>query len=353
MPRLNRLIVVVLGFTAPFLAGTARADEAAGLFDATNSIAISLEGPMTRIANDDTADPPYRDATLVWTDASGADARIPLKMKPRGKSRRSDIACKFPPLRLNFPKNAAPNTPFSSLDKVKFVTHCGRLGDISPANENRVRLEFLLYRVFNRISPTRLRVRALDVTYVDSDSRGKRSAHVGFLIEPEAMLARRTGMTTAETESIDRVQLDAAQASLVEVFEYFVGNTDFSMIRGPKGEPCCHNVVLLQAAGRMIPVPYDFDATGVVGAPYAKPAERLGIRSVRQRLYRGYCRPEADLQATLAVFRQARPDIYALFRNDARLMRATADKTIAYLDEFYATIDLPEELQRNVLSRCI
>ena len=193
----------------------------------------------------------------------------------------------------------------------------------------------------------------MDVTYVDNDNHDKRSAHVGFLIEPEGMLFRSTGMTTAKTESIERAQLDATQASLVEMFEYFAGNTDFSMIRGPKGERCCHNVVLLQAGGRMVPVPYDFDATGVVGAPYARPVEALGIQSVRQRLYRGYCRPEADVQATLDVFRQARQEIYALFRDDERLDRATTKKTLAYLDEFYATIDRPNELKRNVLSHCI
>ena len=81
--------------------------------------------------------------------------------------------------------------------------------------------------------------------------------------------------------------------------------------------------------------------------------EALGIHSVRQRLYRGYCRPEADVQATLDVFRQARQEIYALFRDDERLDRATTKKTLAYLDEFYATIDRPNELKRNVLSHCI
>jgi hypothetical protein len=350
---LNRLVIVALGLAASIPAAAARADEGPVLFDAADPIAIALEGPLTQIARDDTTDPPYRDATLVWTDASGADVRIPLKIKPRGKSRRSDVACRFPPLRLNLPKHAAHNTPFANLDKVKLVTHCGRLGDTNPAYAVRVRLEFLLYRAFNRISPTSLRVRAIDVTYVDRDNHARRSAHVGFLIEPEDMLAHRTGMTTAKTESIEREQLEAAQASLVEMFEYFAGNTDFSMIRGPKGEPCCHNVVLLQAGGKMVPVPYDFDATGVVGAPYARPVESLGIRSVRQRLYRGYCRPEADVQATLEVFRQARPDIYGLFRDDERLDRATAEKTIAYLDEFYATIDRPDDLKSKVLSRCL
>jgi hypothetical protein len=350
---LNRLVIVAFGLAAFFPGSAARAGEAAGLFDAADPIAVSLEGPMTQIARDKRPDPAYRDATLVWADPSGTEVRIPVKIKPRGKSRRNKDACKFPPLRLNLAKHAAPNTPFADLDKIKLVTHCGRLGATDPAYAGRVRLELLLYRVFSRISPIGLRVRAMDVTYVDSGNHAERSAHAGFLIEPEEMLARRTGMAMPKTESIEIEQLDAAQASLVEMFEYFAGNTDFSMTRGANGELCCHNVILLQGGGGMVPVPYDFDATGVVGAPYARPAKMLGIRNVQTRLYRGYCRPEADVQATLDVFRQARPDIYALFRDDERLDRATAEKTIAYLDEFYATIDRPDELKSKVLSRCL
>ena len=352
--RLNR-IDGFLWLTISLLAATAHAGGPAALFVDTGPIAISLEGPLAQIAHDDDADPAYRTATLIWKDASGVDVRIPVAVKPRGKSRRRDGACQFPPLRLNFSKSSAAGTPFAELDKVKLVTHCGRLGDSNIAYANRVRLELLLYRVFNRVSPTSLRVRPLDLTYIDTDRDDKRSGvQAGFLIEPEEMLARRVGAEAADVDAIDRDQLEPAQTSLVEVFEYLAGNTDFSMIRGPAGDHCCHNVVLLTTAtGVLLPVPYDFDATGVVGAPYAKPAEGLGITNVHQRLYRGYCRPESELDATLAVFREAKADIYGLFRGDDRLDRRTIDKTVEYLDEFYAIIDRPYELKRKVSSRCI
>ncbi len=331
------------------------AEDAPTLFDADTSIAISLEGPMTEIARDHSADPAYRDVTLILEDGAANAVRIPLKMRPRGKSRRSASACRFPPLRLNFPKHGPQQaTAFSNLDKIKLVTHCARLGSSNAAYAARVRLELQLYRVFSRLSPTSLRVRAVDVTYVDTSRANTRNTHVGFLIEPIEVLADRVGMTVARVDSIEREDLDAGQANLVEMFEYLVGNTDFSMIRGPIGEHCCHNVELLRAAnGAMFPVPYDFDATGVVGAPYAKPVASLGIRTVRQRLYRGYCREDSVVNNTLAVFRDAQSDVYALFRDDARLERRTADKTLAYFDEFYATINHSEALQSKLLSHCI
>jgi hypothetical protein len=349
------MIKVIVGIALSGWAGCAgAADVATALFDGGAPIAVTLEGPFGALARDTAADPAYREVTLVWKNDAGADVRIPLKAKPRGNSRRRQTACHFPPLRLNFPKGAPHDTPFTGLDKVKMVTHCGRLGDSDPQYATRVRLELLLYRVFNRVSPQSLRVRELTVTYVDADHGNRRSVQPAFLIEPEEMLATRLGMRRIDVEAIDRKQLDGVQAGLVEMFEYLAGNTDFSLTRGPAGDRCCHNVVMLATTRDTVaPVPYDFDSTGVVDAPYALPAQGLGIQSVRQRLYRGYCRSDAELQATVAVFDAARDDVYALFRSDAVLDARTIARTTEYLDEFYAVIDDPQALRRKVSSHCL
>ena len=83
-------------------------------------------------------------------------------------------------------------------------------------------------------------MRELDVTYVDVDHNNRRSVAPAFLIEPEETLAKRLGLRRVDVEAIDRKQLDPAQAGLVEMFEYFAGNTDFSLTRGPAGDRCCH-----------------------------------------------------------------------------------------------------------------
>ena len=61
------------------------------------------------------------------------------------------------------------------------------------------------------------------------------------------------------------------------MFEYMIGNLDWSMRAGPPGERCCHNARLLAGAspaGNLVPVPYDFDFSGLVNPPYAVPPER-------------------------------------------------------------------------------
>ena len=343
-----------LGMLTLVLAGAAHADNSTtALFAGTEPIAITLEGPFGQLARDDAADPAYRSATLIWKDATGGDVRVALETRPRGKSRRDDLACEFPPLRLNFAKDAASGTPFAGLNKVKLVTHCGPLGTERPQFAGRVELELLLYRAFNRLSPSSFRVRPLVITYVDTDHHAKQSVHPGFLIEPEDVLAKRLGAKTADVVAIEHKDLEPVQANLVEVFQFMIGNTDFSMIQGPQGDRCCHNVVLLAPpGGLMIAVPYDFDATGVVNPPYALPVAALKIRSVRQRLYRGRCRPEASVEATLQVFRDARADILALFTGDARLDNETQQKAVEYLEAFYSIIDDPKALQENVITHC-
>jgi hypothetical protein len=212
----------------------------------------------------------------------------------------------------------------------------------------------LVYRTLNLLTEESFRVRPLDVTYVDTDRGNRKSRHYAFLIEPEVHLAARTNTTPIVAPAVPRADLDVGQASLVGMFAFMVGNTDFAMTNGPKGSDCCHNVVPLRSpSGSVLPVPYDFDATGVVDPPYAKPTESLHIQNVRQRLYRGYCQDAAQLRATLDRFRAARADIRALFADDPHLSQATVAKTLKFIDAFYGIIDDDKAVERNISSRCL
>ena len=70
-----------------------------------------------------------------------------------------------------------------------------------------------------------------------------------------------------------------------------IGNTDFSTLTGPGGANCCHNNRLFKGEQDrfLTSIPYDFDSTGLVNAPYAYPNPTIKLFSVRARLYRGFC----------------------------------------------------------------
>jgi hypothetical protein len=82
---------------------------------------------------------------------------------------------------------------------------------------------------------------------------------------------------------------------------------------------------------------------------------RLRIKKVRERLYRGYCVPEADLAAAFALLQERREAIYALYRDDVgRLLEPRVVKeTLAYFDQFYETIGDPRAAKRHITEACI
>jgi hypothetical protein len=131
------------------------------------------------------------------------------------------------------------------------------------------------------------------------------------------------------------------------MYEYFLGNTDWSVY-------ALHNIVLVEMPGTVfpMPVPYDFDWSGVINAPYAVPDAKLPIRSVRQRLYRGYCRTLEEIQPILARFTENKDQIYALYRDLPALEEKRRTEMLAYYDEFYKTISDPRAVEREFIRTC-
>jgi hypothetical protein len=141
---------------------------------------------------------------------------------------------------------------------------------------------------------------------------------------------------------------------LVELFEFMIGNTDWDAFYGELGGICCHNTVVIGSFREfiVIPVPYDFDLCGLIWTRYATPNPRLPIRNVRQRLYRGICRPREDLEAVFPLFEEKRGAIYELVRTLPDLDPKRLEDTIEYLDQFYEIIGDPRKVQRELLNRC-
>ena len=132
----------------------------------------------------------------------------------------------------------------------------------------------------------------------------------------------------------------------VSIFQYMVGNTDWSMV-------AFHNSEVIQnSEGIYVPVPYDFDWTGFVAAPYARPDERLGIRSVRQRIYRGFCRPNFDISTVYAQFLRLRDDFEALYTGQDELEEANQREAVAYLASFYEDIRTRERARDRLEKNC-
>ncbi len=327
-------------------ASSARAAEPR-LFGSDEPITIELEAVWDPIRFDDAPQPRSYPATLTIPAASG-EVRMPIQIEPSGRSRRLQDICDLPPLRLDLPKKERKGTLFRGIGEFKLVTHCKNSGRY----EEYLLLEYLVYRSYRVLTEESHRVRLVHVRYREPGRAKPRWERLAFAIEDASDLAKRVGAVRVAESRIDGAQLEAAAASRAEMFFYMIGMTDFSLI-ARDGGPCCHNArALRRPNGALFPVPYDFDQTGVVNPEYAQPNERMEIRSVTQRRFRGQCRPPEQTAASLALLREKRGAIRALFESQPGLPPARVRRALAFLDGFYQWAEDPKRVAKTLTADC-
>src|SRR3989475_66733 len=143
-------------------------------------------------------------------------------------------------------------------------------------------------------------------------------------------------------------ELDFEQTGLAMVFQYMIGNTDFAVT-------ALHNIVLIQdSVGIVYPVPYDFDWSGVIWTPYARPDARLPIQTVRQRTFRGMCLAPEELAAVFIRFNAQKEAIYALYHGlePEGLEPKRVKQALDYYDEFYKTINDAGRTRQEFMRTC-
>ena len=346
------VLLVLFGFSAAVAQEPESAASALDvLFTSDELLTLTIEAPLKSIFRQRGQESDDHDATLRYTGADGAEIVLEIGLRTRGKFRLKRSTCNFPPLRLNIKTQQAENTVFAGQDKLKIVTHCQ---DGRSQYEQYVLQEYLVYRLYNLLSDLSFRVRLAHITYVDTDEDRDTLTRYAFLIEDEDMVAFRSGWDALAVPQVPPDVYDQDQLNLVEVFQYLIGNTDWDAFRNaPDEDACCHNVkVVGDMIGPVFPIPYDFDFSGIVDTRYATPDPSMDIRRVRQRVYRGICRPREEIDATLRVFQEHKEAIYSLYREQAGLEDRTLERTIEYLDDFYEIIEDPGKVRSRIERRC-
>ena len=243
------------------------------------------------------------------------------------------------------------DTLFQRQDKLKLVAHCR---DKSDRYEQNVIEEYLAYRILNTLTDISYRVRLAHVTYVDSEEKYDDRVSYAFFIEHKKRMSKRLDLALISTAGIQTSDLAGPYSDLTSLFQFMIGNTDFSPIAGPEGEDCCHNSTLFgNEGGPVYSVPYDFDMSGLVDAPYAEPNPQFRIRRVTQRLYRGRCDYIGNLETTVQLFQDKRDAIYGLFEAQQELEQSTRKKATKFIDRFSLVVDDPRKRQREIEDRCV
>jgi len=277
----------------------------------------------------------YQPATVTCHFPDSSVISEAIRLSARGEFRRTE--CFVPSIKLDFKNESSPK--LSPLSKLKLVVGCGARAD----DERLLLKEFLIYKMYNLLTEKSFRVRLLHINYKDTREKVKSYSQYGFLIEDVDKMAKRNKCSEVEKQVFRTERTDRDQMTLVSIFQYMIGNTDWSV-------PNYHNIKLMRPVTDSISfpytVPYDFDFAGLVDAHYATPNQDLPISSVRERLYRGFPRTMEEIQRTLNIFREKREAIKNLILNFELLNLRYRKEMISYLDEFYKTIEITSLVKR-------
>jgi hypothetical protein len=316
------------------------------LFRDETTLKVMITAPLGTLLRSRPDDPELA-GIFSYKAADGTPVELDTRVRARGNFRLR--TCDFPLLHLNFRRSQVAGTLLDQQNKLKMVVHCKD----SLRYEQSVLREYLAYRLLNVLTDLSFRVRLLQVTYVDTDERRPRMVRSAFFIEHEDRLADRIGRDEAEIERTDVSALQADHLNLTSMFQFLIGNTDFSPNLGSDGK-CCHNHAIFgNGVDPLLAVPYDFDLAGFVNAPYAAPDPELGIKSVRERLYLGNCVNNGYVEGSISRFDQERDTLYALVAELEELEPTVRQSIASYMDEFYAIIGDPREVERQIIGKCI
>jgi len=268
---------------------------------------------------------------------------VAVTLASRGHFRLNRTTCEFVPIKVVFTPDQIAGTLFEGQTSLKLGTHCQNDREF----DQYVMREYLTYKLSNLVTPSTFRARLARATYVDAKSKKPISTHHALFLEHENDVARRMGGRDVALPHLQFKDLDMDTLTTMSLVEYMLGNTDYSIW-------ALHNVVIVQDKKRTFyPVPYDFDMSGMVHAPYAGPDPRLPmLKSVTDRLYRGPCRTVEEFDRVAARFREHKAEMFAAIEEMKDLSGRHRGEVKDYLESFFRAIEKPESIKKTFVDGC-
>ena len=308
--RVLKLITVIL-FTFSVVGSGQNVDQTESLleekrlFEQIDLLPVKLKYSR-KVLKKETNDSTFMDSELVYKMKNGDWKTLSLKIRARGNFRRK--SCYFTPLKLKIKKKEAKETIFKGQKKMKMVLPC--LNETSK--DDNVIKEYLIYKMYEVVSPYSFRTRLLDIEYEDIKTRKSQLHQLkGILIEDDETVAKRLDGKIAK-RTFSPKGYDDLVAIRLALFQYMIGNTDYSVTN-------LHNTKIVFVDKKFIPVPYDFDMAGFVNTSYSVVSQtrkqKLPIDEVTERYYMGY-------QRDYKLFEQVRQEFIAHKQNLVAIINA-------------------------------
>ncbi|MFD2200161.1 hypothetical protein [Shivajiella indica] len=279
---------------------------------------------------------------LRYLTEEGEWDSLEVSLRARGNSRREK--CQFPPIRMKIKKKDSNHTIFREDKALKLVIPC----QYSFAFNDLIMKEYVCYKFYESVTPYHFKTRLVNLTLTDNKNRKSKTYNLkAFIIEDDDNLAKRFDAKISKAKLTLPNAINDTLSLQQDFFAFMIGNTDWS-------NTSQHNVKIMDIkGGKKVPVPYDFDLSGFVNAPYALPYDYLPIKSVTERLYRGICR-ESDLIQYVKNQFLMNEQIFTETLNSFQKEISSNDFKIAknYLNSFFDILKNDREFNNQIIAKC-
>ena len=289
-------------------------------------------------------DSTYIESKLSYELDDGSLDSIDISMRARGNYRK--LNCYYLPLTLKIKKKASQGTIFQEDKKLKIVLPCLN----SNRSNDHIVKEYIAYKLFELISPYHFETKLLSVQLNETKSN-KTIDHnlLGIFIQDDKKTASVNDGKRIKRKIHPNMQ-DPLSSARNAMFQFMIGNTDYSIAYQ-------HNEKLFYIDDKIVPIPYDFDMSGLVNTSYAVVSaiknKTLPITRVTQRLYRGFDRDDQILEEVRSDFLKKEVSVYALIDTYEKYFRDTKEFTRCkrYIESFYDIIKDDKKFQRNIIKK--
>ena len=297
-----------------------------------------------KVIRKNTNDSTYLDKDLTYRIEGDERISLPVRVRARGKSRLKN--CYFAPLKIKLKKEDTKGTLFKGNKELKLVLPC----HTEKAADDYVLKEFLAYKLYELISPYHYKTRLLDIELSEPKGKKVREHRIkGFFIEDIKKVAKRYGGNVLKRD-VHPMQQDALCSVQNAFFQFMIGNTDFSTAYR-------HNEKLLFVNKVTVPVPYDFDMSGLCNTSYSEVSavggDVLPITEVTQRMYRGFKRDNEVMLTVRKQFLDSMPKFMAVidtykdhFENPKEYVQCKA-----YIKGFFDVLSDDSKFKKEILNR--
>jgi hypothetical protein len=217
------------------------------------------------------------------------------------------------------------------------------------ADDNLLK-EFMAYKIFEVLSSYHFKTRLLEVE-MEWIRKNKTDPYkvLGFMIQDDESFSKMNDAREIE-RFMDHQALDEKHRVINAMFQYMIGNTDFSAVY-------LHNERLFYVDDMIVPVPYDFDMSGLVDASYAVVSqvrnEVLPIDTVTKRLYRGFEAEVQTLEEVRILFLEKENEVFHAIENLESYFKDPKEYVLAhnYIKGFYEILRDDKKFKNRIVDK--